>query len=71
METNTTAGGKASDDVSMINPEILFTVAEADFSEWEFYDDSEYESAFNFIPAIVVPRDPATKRLKIKRGQAA
>lgn len=71
METNTTAIGKANDHISMINPEILFTATEADFLEWKFYDASEYESVFNFIPPIVVPRDPEIKRLKIKRGQAA
>ncbi len=71
MEPNSTAGENANGNISMINPEILFALSEDDFSEWTFYEDSIYASAFSFKPALIAHSAAATKGLRIKREQAA
>lgn len=47
MKTNLTGDKKPTADVSIINFETLFDSTENDFSGWEFYDNSMYDSAFN------------------------
>ena len=52
METNSPAGQEAVTNISIINFETLLNSTEADFLEWEFYDNSFYDAALSLFPNV-------------------
>ncbi|MCW3090634.1 MAG: hypothetical protein JWP81_1703 [Ferruginibacter sp.] len=52
METNSIADIQPATNVSIISFETLFNSTESDFAEWEFYDNSTYDSALALFPNV-------------------
>jgi len=73
MDTNASNNQNTNAAFSILNLETIFNLNETGFEEWKFYDDPQYESAFNYPVKKTDERsdEHLAKEHPLKRGWAA